>query len=193
MHALSKGVSVSYFSHMSRLIALDASVYHEMMKKKLSLRYCVLNVFIAGLIYGVSSAWITKSMNFAAKNGDAVVFSPLVVILVGVSLAYLIHGGTALFIWVFCKGIGGCSQFMPPYLNLGVASVVLWPLLPVVAMFQVGFRFWVLDIYLVVFTIFSMISFYLAVKCVSGLSTTKMVIAFVGTIIYVGCFLYLWS
>ena len=184
---------MSYLSHMSRLIALDASVYHELMKKNLSLRYCVLNVFVTGLIYGISSAWITKSMNFAATSGDAVVFNPLAVILVGVSLAFLIHGGTALFIWVFCKGIGGCAQFMLPYLNLGIASVVLWPLLPVVALFQVGLRYWVLDIYLVIFSIFSMIAFYVAVKCVSGLSTTKMVIAFAGTIVYIACFLYLWS
>ncbi len=182
---------MNYFYHMLKVLRLDRDIYRALAVTNLPIRYCMINVTVLGLIYGISSIHFAKIL--MAKGGTAAVaFSPLMVMLVGISIAFLMHGGAALFVWVFCRGMGGCPHFMPPYLNIGICAISLWPLAPVVSGFQAGASGPVLTGFAVLAIAYAACVMYVAVQSVSALSNLKMGIAAVGTIIYVGCFLYLW-
>ncbi len=183
---------MNYFLRMKRLLTLDGTVYEEIFNQNMALRYCVVNVLIAGLIYSVSSIQFSKMLLKDSNTLGQVGFNPIVVIMVGMSVAFLMHAGAALFIWVFCRGIGGCPQFMIPYLNLGIASIIIWPLAPAFSALSAGITEWPLYVYTAIVSVYALRVGYISVKCASGLSDKKMIIAAVATLIYVGCFLYLW-
>ena len=77
----------------------------------------MLNVSLLGLIYGAATIRFAEAM-LARQPDAAVSFNPLMILMVGLSIAFFMHGGLALFIWVFCRGIGGSVQFMPTYLYI---------------------------------------------------------------------------
>ncbi|MFZ7127968.1 MAG: hypothetical protein ACOWWM_17560 [Desulfobacterales bacterium] len=180
-----------YFSDMARLLMLDGRVYDELLARDHSIRYCVFNIVVLGLIYGVSSLYFARRV-LANSGMENMYFSPVMVLLIGVSTAFLMHGGAALFVWVFCRGIGGCPMFMPPYLNLGVASIALWPVAPALAAFQAGAAGVPLTIYGLVTAAYAAAAGYVAIHKASGLTQLKMAIAAVATLVYIACFLYLW-
>ena len=128
---------MEYLRHMTRILKLDATVYGELAAGALPMRYCMINVTALGVIYGLASIQFAKQL-LAAQPDAAAAFNPLMILMVGVSIAFFMHGGLGLFVWVFCRGIGGSPQFMPTYLNIGMAAIALWPLAPAVSAFQVG-------------------------------------------------------
>ena len=181
---------MNYIRHMFRVLQLDTGVYKEFEGTNLPLRDCMIHVIALGLIYGLFTVHYAKAM--LAQTDAAASFNPVMILLVGVSLAFIMHGGTALFVWVFCRGIGGCPQFVPPYLNIGIASIALWPLAPAVSRMQVGSAGPVVTGLCVFLALYGLFVIFAAVKAVSNLSNLKMTIAAVATVIYIGCFLYLW-
>ena len=181
-----------YFYHMPRVLRLDASVYRDIYSRNAALWYCVINVLGLGLIYGLVSVYFSSHVLDQMAQQGAVSVSRLVILLVGLSVAFLMHGGAALFIWVFCKALGGCRQFMPPYLNLGISAIALWPVAPALSALQSGYRDPALLIYLAVVLPYAAAVMYVAIREVSQLSTVKMIAAAVLTVVYIGCFLYLW-
>lgn len=182
---------MNYFYHMLKVLRMDRDIYRKLAGTNLPIRYCMINVTVLGLIYGICSIHFAKIL-IAKGSMAAVSFNPLMVMLVGISIAFLMHGGAALFVWVFCRGMGGCPHFMPPYLNIGVAAISLWPLAPVVSGLQAGATGPILNGFAVLAILYSAAVMYIAVQSVSALSNLKMSIAAIGTLIYVGCFLYLW-
>lgn len=186
-----KGTVMNYFQHMLRVLRLDGTVYRAMALTQLPMRYCLINVTVLGMIYGLSS--IQFARQFLARQPEAAVaFNPLMILMVGISLAFFMHGGLSLFVWVFCRGIGGNPQFMPAYLYIGVGAIALWPLAPAVSALQAGASGAVLTAYSTIATLYGAAVIFVAVKDASRLSPVKMTLAAVATIVYVGCFLYLW-
>ena len=110
----------------------------------------------------------------------------------GASVAFLMHGGLALFTWVFCRGIGGAVVFLHLYLSMGAAVLALWPAAPAVALLQSGGRGVPLVLYLAASVGYGLAAQYPAVRRASGLSHPRMVAAGIFTLFYIGCFLYLW-
>ncbi|MFP4347147.1 MAG: hypothetical protein ACOCWY_05435 [Thermodesulfobacteriota bacterium] len=176
---------------MKRILRLEGSGFDEMMNSGLALRYCMVNVAILGLVYGGSAIHLSKRL-LTQGTINTLSFNPIFILTAGVGLAFLMHGGIALFIWVFCRGAGGCRQFMPPYLNIGAASIALWPLAPALAAYQIVRPGVFLIAYMILFAIYGGMVEYVGVHRASGLSTLKMAIVAVVTVIYIGCFLYLW-
>jgi hypothetical protein len=186
-----KGTVMNYLTHMLRILKLDGSVYREMASGQLPLRYCMANVSVLGVIYGLSSIQFAKDV-LARQPDAAAAFNPLMILMVGISIAFFMHGGLSLFIWVFCRGIGGNPQFMPTYLNIGVAAIALWPLAPAVSALQAGASGLLISTYACVSACYGAAVIFQAVKDASRLSPLKMTLAAAATVVYVGCFLYLW-
>ena len=183
-------VFMNYFRHMRRVLWLDPSVYTEI--SSAALRYCVVNVTVLGLIYGIAA--VRFSGRLLAQTGSPVTgsFNPLVVMLAGASIAFLLHGGAALFVWVFCRGIGGRPAFLPLYLNMGIAAISYWPLAPVTAAYQSGGTSPAGHLYAIIAAAYALAVTFIAVKQSSGLSHVKALLAIAACIIYICCFLYLW-
>ncbi|MBC2712189.1 MAG: hypothetical protein HGJ94_14765 [Desulfosarcina sp.] len=182
---------MNYFQHMFRILKLDGTVFKALAPTQLPMRYCMINVAVLGLIYGVASIQFANA--FLARQPDAAVsFNPLMILMVGISIAFFMHCGLSLFVWVFCRGIGGNPQFMPPYLYIGTAAIALWPLAPAVSALQSGAAGAVLTGYALVAAGYGASAIFVAVKAASGLSSVKMTLAAVATVVYVGCLLYLW-
>jgi hypothetical protein len=181
---------MNYFRNMRRLLMLDRAVYTEIYASALS--YCVVNVALLGLIYGGTavrySEMLLEQMG-KSTNGN---FNPLLVIMAGVSVAFLMHGGAALFIWVFCRGIGGRPAFLPLYLNMGIAAIAFWPLAPSAVVLQAGAASPAAYFYTLLAAAYALAVAFIAIKQSSGLSTIKALAAVAASIIYAGCFLYLW-
>ena len=186
-----KGAVLNYLQHMLRILKLDGAVYREIAATQLPMRYCMINVAVLGLVYGLSS--IEFAREFLARQPDAAVaFNPLMILMVGTSIAFFMHGGLSLFVWVFCRGIGGNPQFMPSYLFIGTAAIALWPLAPAVSALQTAAGGSLLTVYALVAALYGSAVIFVAVKDAARLSPIKMTLAAVATVVYVGCFLYLW-
>lgn len=186
-----KGTAMDYLRHMTRILKLDATVYDALAGGGLPMRYCMINVTVLGVIYGLASTQFAKQL-LAAKPDAAAAFNPLMILMVGISIAFFMHGGLSLFVWVFCRGIGGNPQFMPTYLYIGMAAIALWPLAPAVSAFQAGLSGGALSIYAAAAALYGAAVIFVAVKAASQLSPVKMTLAAVATVVYIGCFLYLW-
>ena len=186
-----KGVVMTYLQHMLRILKLDGTVYRTIAATQLPMRYCMINVSVLGLLYGLASIQFAKLL-LARQPEAAVAFNPLMILMVGVSIAFFMHGGLSLFVWVFCRGIGGNPQFMPTYLFIGMAAIALWPLAPSVSALQAGVSGGLVRILAALAVLYGAAVIFVAVKAASRLSLLKMTLAAVATVVYVGCFLYLW-
>lgn len=181
-----------YLHDMKRLLRLDQTIYADLAARQLALRYTVVNVLLLGLIYGVATLHFSHQL--AARQGAVEIhFNAPLILMVGVSVAFLMHGAAALFIWVFCRALGGCPHFMTPYLNLGVAAIALWPLAPLVALLQVAPPGILIQAVGLAAAAYGLAVGYVAVAAASGLSRGKMIFCALATVFYVGCFLYLWT
>jgi len=183
-----------YLHHMIRVLRFEESVYREVItRNKLSLWYTALNVSMLGLLYGGSNVLFADTI--LASHG---IYEPVVpqvkitLLLMGVSITFLVHGAAALFAWVFCRGIGGSTLFMPVYLAIGMAAVAFWPMAPILSAVlsksggQAAFGL------LFVTLAYGFIVLFHAVKSASGLALPRMVIVSVILVIYIISFMYLW-
>ncbi len=182
---------MNYFNAMRQVLSLQGEAFNEIARHNRLLTYCVINVALLGSIYGGASIYFSRTV-LARTEVVSVGFNPMLVFMVGLSFAFLMHGGAALFIYVFCRGMGGSVAFMPPYLTIGVAAISFWPLAPMVSAMQAGMGGIILQIAALVAALYALAVCYVAVYRVSGLSHAKMAIAVSIAIIYAGCFLYLW-
>ncbi len=184
---------MNYLMHMKHILLPDSRTYQEIYDKNLSLRYCITNVFIFGLIYGVSVMHFSRDvLNSLSQHPDSVVYSKLMILMAGISVAFLIHGAGTLFVWVFCRGMGGRNNFMILYLNLGVGAISLWPIAPAIAAYHADFSGLFFFAYLTISILYGAAVLFISIKAASNLSRIKTVIVSVVTVMYTTCFLYLW-
>lgn len=153
----------------------------------------MLNLAVLGCVYGLCVLYWVRRVTLADQGGPAENYSGPAIILAGVFTAFVLHIGVSLFVWVFSRGIGGRTGFLPVYLNLAVAAIALWPAAPAAAAYQAGVSGWILGAYTTAAWIYGLTVGYVAAQRASGLSHYRMVIMVVATAIYAGCFLYLWT
>ena len=182
---------VNYFTAMGQVLGWKEEIYPRIAAASRTLRYCVVNVSLLGLMYGAAALYLSGALLADASTPTRV--NPLMILMAGVSVAFLMHGGAALFFWVFSRGIGGNPLFMPIYLNLGVAALALLPLAPALAALQAGVRSGSLLIYTALCTLYAAGVLYVAIRQAAALAHWKMGLAVAGAVIYIGCFLYLWT
>lgn len=185
---------MNYLRHMLRVLRFEEAVYREVIgDDKRSLFYTLVNVALFGVLYGLSASSFVQYLSDGAGN-------PLVLpeamrvtlVLMGMSVAFLIHGGMALFAWGFCRGFGGSTLFLPIYLALGMAWIAFWPLAPILAALQVKLTGGIFFPAMAATGVFALAVVFRALKSASGLSTPRMLLTVVVIIVYISCFLYLW-
>ena len=181
---------MKYFTSMTRLIQFDSAPVKTLGIKQLQY-YCIMNVMILGLIYGFC-AFFSSRMILAEKGFDTVSFNAAKIIVAGIPAAFLMHAGTSLFVWVFLRAIGGKANFILSYFNIGVASISLWPAAPFIAALQTGSRMPFITVMALCFSLYGFAVNVLVIKSTFQLSRIKMLIATFVTVMYIGCFLYLW-
>lgn len=175
---------------MARLVRFDIEPLKRLTVKQLQY-CCILNLAVLGLIYGCSAAFFSRLV-LSQKGFDADAFNAVKIIVAGVPAAFLLHAGAALFIWVFLRAIGGKANFMMSYFHIGVAAISLWPLAPVVAALQTGSRQPLMAVLALILTGYAFALNVRVIKASFQLSCIRMAIATSVTIMYIGCFLYLW-
>jgi hypothetical protein len=179
---------MNYINDMISVLRLEAGIWARIGRSNRALHYTVANILILGLIYGLSVLVLGRRL--LAPDAS---FNPVLIMMVGVSVAFLMHGGTSLYIWMFCRGIGGTTAFLPFYLNTGVAGIGFWLAAPALALAQTGVRGGVPSLYLVASVLYALAVLYPAVHQASALSRGRMAVAAVLTLVFVGCLLYLWA
>lgn len=152
--------------------------------------YCIANVLILGLIYGAAAALMGQSLLQA--RGVATEFNAVKVLVAGIPVAFLMHAGGALFIWVFMRAIGGRANFITAYFYIGTACIALWCLAPFAAALQMGTITPVTKGFGLLFSLYGLCIIFKAAQTAFQLSTLKMAVATLVTLSYIGCFLYLW-
>lgn len=181
-----------YPRHMLKLLSLKGTVMRDIFEKGLALPYCSANVLVLGLIYGLAAIYFSQPLLNGSSSAGAG-YNALLILMVGATVAFLMHAGAALFLWVFCRGIGGSPLFGPVYMGLGAAAIAFWPVAPGLAALQAGCLGPVLAVFTLVAAVNAAAVVYAALRTVTGLSHLKMTIAAVVSLIYIACFMYLWT
>ncbi|MEH0018791.1 MAG: hypothetical protein V6Z89_04010 [Desulfobacter sp.] len=153
--------------------------------------YCIVNVLVLGLIYGCAAALFSR-MVLAGRGLDVTAINAAKVMVAGIPVAFFMHAGAALFIWVFLKAMGGKADFMTSYFHIGAAAISLWPVAPFVAILQVGTPSAFLIFLTGLFGAYAFAVNIRVIKSAFALSAVRMALATAVTIMYIGCFLYLW-
>ncbi len=174
---------MKYFLHMRKVLVCRAP---NGMQDRLCIWYCGLNVLVAGLLYAATAL----ALGDQVTRGGA--FNPWMILAAGIATAYFVHAGAALMVWVFCKGIGGTQQFFPIYLNMGIAFVALWPLAPALAGLQV-ISMPLLSAFAVAAAAYAIAVMVTSIAAAVDLSKFRLALAMCATVIYLGCFIYLWT
>lgn len=184
---------MNYPSAMQAVLRLDESVYPAIMAENRTVWYCVVNISVFGILHALFSLYFSNSMMAGSPSVESLsLASRATIILVGVAVAFFMHAGAAMFLWVFSRGIGGNTAFFPVYFNLGISFIGLWPLAPVLAALQSGINGTALLFLLFIASLYALAVILFGTKSASGLSMTRMSAAMTITIIFVACFLYLW-
>jgi hypothetical protein len=153
--------------------------------------YAILNVLVLGVIYGCSAAVFSRVI-IVDKGFGAGDYNALKIIVAGIPVAFFMHAGAALFIWVFLKAMGGKANFLTSYFYIGTAAISLWFLAPFLAALQLGTPSIVMAILTGIFSLYAFAVNVKVIKEAFQLSRLKMTIATSVTLIYISCFLYLW-
>lgn len=183
---------MNYLNTMGSLLSFGHTFSLKTQKdmKQLQL-YCIINVLVLGLIYGGSAALFSNII--LGTKGLPVGSADLAKVLIaGIPVAFFMHAGAALFIWVFLKAMGGKADFMTAYFHIGAAAISLWPLAPFAAVAQAGIA---TPLLIMIAAILCIYAFAVNVKIIQTafrLSALRMALATSVTVMYISCFLYLW-
>ena len=181
---------MNYIAAMRSILQLDEKIYHDVHVAGKAATFCMVNVLVCGLLYGFFVMHFIGSMVQDTVAAQAV--PAATVIMYGVGTTFLMHAGAALYLWVFSRGFGGRTAFLPVYLNLGLAFIGLWPLAPFLAAWQAGLGGAFVHVFLVLTAMYGFSVIFMSTKNASGLSMARMSVAMLVTLIVVGSLLSLW-
>ncbi len=181
---------MNYIAAMRSILQLDEKIYQAIHAAGKAGTFCMINVLVAGLLYGFFVLRFIESMVGDADAAQAV--PAATVIMVGVGMTFLVHAGAALYLWVFSRGFGGRTAFLPVYLNLGLSFIGLWPLAPFLAAAQAGAAGGFANVFLILTAIYGFCVVFMGVKNASGLSMVRMSVAMLVTVIVVVSLMSLW-
>jgi hypothetical protein len=177
---------------MLGVLSCRGGAFTELARRQMLFAAGIANLAVLGLLYGLTGAGVSHLVLARLDGGAGAAFSPLAVTVVGLVAVFLIHGAAVLFLWVFCRGLGGRRQLAPHYLNMAAACIALWPAAPAVVLFQAGLGGVAALAVAALFGAWGGAVLMVAVRAASGLSPVKTAVAVTAALIYAGCFLYLW-
>lgn len=182
---------MTYTSAMRSVLFLGENIYEDIHTAGRAKRFCMLNVLVFGLLHALFAIHFSTAL--FPDNGQGLPAAVKIQIMVlGAGVAFLMHAGAALFLWVFSRGFGGRTHFLPVYMNLGISFVGLWPLAPALAALQAGVAGVLWQGFAVLAALYGLCVVYMGTKNASGLSAMRMSLAMVVAIIVVVSILSLW-
>ena len=182
---------MNYLTSMGNILAFNTIGLQKGIDIKRLQYYAIINVLVLGVIYGCSAALFSRAI--LLENGfDATAYNPLKIIVAGIPVAFFMHAGAALFIWVFLKAMGGKANFLTSYFYIGMAAISLWVVAPFVAALQIGTTSVGITVLTGIFSLYALAVNIKVIKAAFQLSFIKMTIASSVTLMYISCFLYLW-
>ena len=183
---------MQYLTSMGNLLSFtpDFSL-NEKGIKQLQL-YCIINVLVLGLIYGGAASLFSR-MVLVQRGFDPETFNAAKIILAGIPVAFFMHAGASLFIWVFLKAMGGRANFMVAYFHIGAGAIALWPVAPFAAVLQIGVSNPLLIGLTLALSLYAFAANFRVIQKAFSLSGPRMALATGVTLMYIGCFLYLWA
>ena len=180
---------MTYFTAMKAVLQLDEGVYPDIMASGKGVRYCMINVLAFGIVHALFSLVFSELF----WSAEISVVEKFFFGAVGVGVAFLMHAGAALFLWVFTRGAGGRVEFLPVYFNMGIGMIGLWPLAIALSAFQSdNFRGPVLHALLAAASFYGLAVIFFGVKSASQLSMARMAAAVGVCIVVVASMLYIW-
>ena len=184
---------MNYASAIQSVLRLDETVYLAIASENRTARYCMISVAVFGFLHALSSLHFSNVVLTGGQITEPIpMVSQIVIIMIGMVVAFFMHAGGAMFLWIFTRGVGGDTAFLPLYFNLGISFAGLWPLAPILAGFQSGIRGSIMYGVLGLATVYGITVVYYGTKSASKLSAAKTMMAMTATIIFVVCFMYLW-
>lgn len=185
---------MNYTSAMVAILQLDQGIYPAVHHAGKAVNYCMINILVFGLLHSMSALYFAEAFASVGEAGQTIPWAlKLQVMAVAVGVAFLMHAGAALFLWVFSRGFGGRTAFLPVYLNLGLGLIALWPMAPALAALQTGVRGVALQGFFILAALYGLCVIFIATKSASGLSTLRMAVAMVVTIVVAVSIVYLWT
>lgn len=131
---------MTYLQNVIRILSLDATVYHDLEKNNRLFTTAFINVFLAGLFFGLANLYHARFIlqqegisGFDSPAIGALVY--LILIIASIAQIFLSHAGFSLLLWAMSKGVKGQAGYFPVYLHTGAAIVPLWLGLPIVALY----------------------------------------------------------
>ncbi len=185
-----KGNMMQYITAATRLLRLDPSGVKQLPLQHLPY-ICIVHVAVLGLIYGGTASLLSQVV-LAGQGLEPGSFDTAKIILAGIPVAFLMHAGAALFIWVFLKALGGHAGFVNAYIAMGIAAVSLWPLAPFLVVLQTAAAGPAVAAGAVITAIYALFVHIKVIQDAFELSFMKVIISLSAAIVYIGCFLYLW-
>ena len=184
---------MSYPSAMWAVLGLQQAVFRQILESGRGWQYSGVNVGLLGVVHGAYSLHFARSA-FETAGAAYVpeIRTAWLVVMGGVTTAFLMHGALALVVWAFSRGMGGTISFVPIYLTTGVACIAVWPVAPFLAAFQARTGSPLIVGCLLAGTSYALVVVTAAARSASGLSTTRTVISSVLAFVYMASFLYLW-
>jgi hypothetical protein len=180
-----------YLAYLARVFRFDFSVYNDLPRRPFLAVF--LNLFLAGLIYGGSSLYFNLGqMREIFTDAASINIAGFMIVLSGIALVFLAQAGSSLFIWTFCRGVGGNTSLINYYVGTGMAVPVFWIALPFFAALGADFGGSLFNSLAVVVTVAAAVSLVASIKEASGLTAGRLFAALLLTLIFVGSFLYLW-
>lgn len=179
---------MTYFTAIKAIVQLEEAVYPELAISGKIARYAVINVMALGAIHALFSLYFS---NMLLSPGVAFA-GKVLFIAAGIGVAFLVHAGAALFLWVFTRGAGGRVEFLPMYMNIGLALVALWPVAPFLSAVQSGIGGTGVYILLGASSFFGLMVLFTAAKSASQLSARRLAAAMAVCIVVIASMLYMW-
>ncbi|HBX24274.1 MAG TPA: hypothetical protein DEF34_11690 [Desulfotomaculum sp.] len=183
---------MSYLRYLGRLFRFDFSVFSPGGLPARPFLFSFINVFIVGLLYGSFSLLYNQQQLSVFTDSFSKNLTAGLIVLSGALVALIVHAGASLFIWTFCRGVGGNTGLIYYYVATGLAVPLLWLAMPFLSAYNAG-----LTSYFILIAIAFPLAAFLAsmaasLKEASGLSVPRLVAGLSLTVVVVGSFLYLW-
>lgn len=181
-----------YVTYLARVFRFDFSVYQPGSLPSRPFMYTFANVFIAGLIYGMFSLQFNLNQLEIFPDAFSRNFIAVLIVFSGITVIILAQAASSLFVWTFCRGVGGSTALVNYYVATGMVMPVLWLAMPFYAAMGAGVAGLLVKALATITTTAAVVSLAASIKEASGLAPGRLVIALALVVIFVGSFLYLW-
>ncbi len=179
---------MTYFISMKAALQLDETIYPQVMAEGKIVRFTVINVLALGLIHALFSLGFSGLL----WSAEVPLTGKVIFAGAGIGVAFLMHAGASLFLWVFTRGAGGRVEFLPMYMYTGVAVIGLWPLAPFLSAWQAGATGVGLYLLMAFTSLYGLAVVYTAARSASRLSPARMAAAVTVCIVVIASMLYIW-